>query len=165
MASSVQNKSFKLALVVKGVDGVLQMCGGALLYFLKPSTMNHIVVLLTQRELAKDPEDWLALHLLSATQRLGDVKLIGAVYLCVHGLLKIILAGSLLRGALWAYPTMIGYLLIFIGYQLYRYSISHAVGWLLLAVFDAGVVWLTWREYRVSQLPDGRAGVPRVTDG
>jgi len=157
VASSVLNKSFKLTLVVKGVDGVLQMCGGVLLYFLKSSTMNHIVVLLTQRELAEDPGNWLALHLLSATQRLGDVKTFGAVYLCVYGLLKIILAGALLQGALWAYPTMIGYLLVFIGYQLYRYSISHAVGWLLLTVFDAGVAWLTWREYRTfpqaAQLP------------
>jgi len=138
---------------------VLQVLGAALLYVLKPGTMHRLVVLLTQRELAEDPRDWLAWHLLSATQRLGDVKTFGAVYLCVHGLLKIILAGSLLQGALWAYPTMIGYLLVFIGYQLYRYSISHAVGWLLLTVFDAGVAWLTWREYRTSQQA---AQLPRV---
>ncbi len=135
------------------------MCGGVLLYCLKPGTLHHAVVLLTQRELSNDPRDWLALHLLSATQRLGDVKTFGAVYLCVHGLLKIILAGSLLQGALWAYPTMIGYLLVFIGYQLYRYSISHTFGWLLLTVFDAGVAWLTWRQYRTSQQA---AQLPRV---
>ncbi len=150
-----------MTLVVKGVDGALQMVGAALLYFLKPGTINHLVVLLTQRELTEDPRDWIALHLLSATQRLGDVKTFGAVYLCVHGLLKIILASSLLRGALWAYRAMIGYLLLFMSYQLYRYSISQALGWLLLTVFDAGVAWLTWREYRmfpqaVPQLPRSR---------
>jgi len=151
VASSVLNKSFKLTLVVKGVDGVLQVLGAALLYALKPGTMNRIAVLLTQHELADDPRDWIALHLLSATQRLGDMKTFGAIYLGVHGLLKIILTGSLLRGALWAYPTMIGYLLLFTSYQLYRYSLSQRLGWLLLAVFDVGVAWLTWREYRASQ--------------
>ena len=153
-ASAVLEKSFKLTLVVKGVDGVLQMLGGVLLYFLKPGTMHHAVVWLTQRELSEDPSDWLALHLLSVTQRLGDVKMFGAVYLCMHGLLKIILASSLLQGALWAYPVMIGYGLFFMVYQLYRYSMSHAFGWFLLTVFDACVVWLTWHEYRTSQQLD-----------
>ena len=148
MPSSILDKSFKTTIIVKGIDGVLQVLGAALLYFLKPGTINHTVAVLTQRELAEDPGDWIALHLLSVTQRLGDVKTFAAVYLCVHGLLKIILASSLLEGALWAYPTMIGYLLVFIGYQLYRYSVSRAVGWLLLAVFDAGIVWLTWWEYQ-----------------
>ncbi len=148
MASSVLNKSFKLTMIMKGVDGVLQMLGGVLLYCLKPSTLDHAVVLLTQRELSEEPRDWLALHLLSITQRLGDVKTFGAVYLCVHGLFKIILAGSLLQGALWAYPAMIGYLLLFMAYQLYRFCISHALGWLLLTVFDAGVAWLAWLKYR-----------------
>ncbi len=148
MSSSVLNKSFKLALVVKGVDGALQMVGAALLYVLKPGTINHIVVLLTQRELSEDPRDRIALSLLSATQRLGDVKTFGAVYLCVHGLLKIILASSLLRGALWAYRVMIGYLLLFMSYQLYRFCTSHAFGWLFLTMFDACVAGLTWHGYR-----------------
>ncbi len=151
MISSVLNKSFKMTLFVKGVDGVLQVFGGALLYFLKPDTINHVVVLLTQRELAEDPRDWVALHLVSAVQQLGDVKIFGAIYLGMHGLLKILLVSSLLRGGLWAYPVMIGYLVLLIGYQLYRYSISQAFGWLFLAVFDAGVAWLVWRECRLSR--------------
>jgi len=138
---------------VKGTDGVLQIIGGMLLYGLKPGTLHQAAALLTQRELAKDPRDWLALHLLAAAQQLGDARLLGAVYLCIHGVLKLLLAVSLLRGVLWAYPAMIGYLVLFIGYQLYRYSFSHAVGWLLLAGFDAGIMWLTWREYRAFRQP------------
>ncbi len=156
MPSSVLNKPFRVAMLVKGVDGVLQIFGGALLYSLKPGTLHQAVALLTQRELTEDPRDWMAVHLLAAVQHLGDAKLFGAVYLCAHGLLKLLLAISLLRGALWAYPAMIGYLVLFIGYQLYRYSLSHAVGWLLLAGFDTCVVWLTWHEYRKFQSSDGQ---------
>ncbi len=142
-------------IVLKGINGVLQVLGGMLLYRLKPDTMHHIVVVLTQHDLSEDPQDRiaLALHLLYAAQRLSDAKTFGVVYLCTHGFLKIILAVSLLRGALWAYPAMIGYLLLFMVYQLYRYYLSHAFGWLFLSGFDACVVWLTWHEYRKHQSP------------
>jgi len=154
MPSSVLDKSFKTVIALKGMDGALQVLGGTLLYYLKPGTLHHAVVWLTQRELSEDPRDWIAWHLLLAAQQLGDVKTFAAVYLGVHGFIKILLAISLLRGALWAYPTMLGYLLVAIGYQLYRYSLSHAVGWLLLIVFDAGVVGLTWHQYQEHrQLP------------
>jgi uncharacterized membrane protein len=54
-----------------------------------------------------------------------------------------------LKDKLWAYPWLIGLLLAFIAYQLYRITAVHfSVGLTLLTVFDAFLVWLTWREYR-----------------
>jgi len=156
MASSVLKKSFKTTMIVKGVDGVLQVLGGLLLSCLKPGTMHHAVVLLTQHELSDDPRDWIALHLLSAIQRLGDTKTFAAFYLVTQGFIKILLAVLLLRGALWAYPVMIGYALLFMAYQLYRYRLSRAFGWLLLIGFDACVVWLTWHEYRRKHIDRSR---------
>ena len=155
MASSVLEKSFKITIVVKGLDGVLQVLGGILLYRLKPDTLHHIVAVLTQRDLSEDPQDRIAfaLHLLYAAQRVSDAKTFGAIYLCTHGFLKIILTVSLLRGVLWAYPAMIGYVLLFMVYQLYRYYLSHAFGWFLLTGFDACIVWLTWHAYRKSRPP------------
>jgi uncharacterized membrane protein len=53
------------------------------------------------------------------------------------------------RDKLWAYPWLIGLLLAFIVYQLYRITAVHfSIGLTLLTVFDAFLVWLTWREYR-----------------
>jgi uncharacterized membrane protein len=49
---------------------------------------------------------------------------------------------------MWAYPWMIAFLLLFIGYQGYRFALQPSWGLALLTVFDAFVVWLTWREYR-----------------
>jgi len=39
---------------------------------------------------------------------------------------------------------MIGFLLIFIGYQLYRLDLSPTFGLSALAILDALIVWLTW---------------------
>ena len=47
-----------------------------------------------------------------------------------------------------AYPWTIAFLGVFIGYQLYRLSLGPSVGLAALTVFDAGIAWLTYREYR-----------------
>ena len=55
---------------------------------------------------------------------------------------------ALLRNQTWAYPWMIGFLLVFIGYQPYLLALSPALGLAALTLFDALIVWLTWREWR-----------------
>ncbi len=54
---------------------------------------------------------------------------------------------------------MIAFLLIFIGYQLYRIVREPTFGLSALTIFDAFIVWLTWREWR-KQTTD-HAGHPR----
>jgi uncharacterized membrane protein len=46
------------------------------------------------------------------------------------------------------YPWIIAFLLIFIGYQLYRIVREPTFGLSALTIFDAFIVWLTWREWR-----------------
>lgn len=71
-----------------------------------------------------------------------------AVYLLLHGLVKVVLVAALLRNRLWAYPWTIAFLGVFIGYQLYRIALHPTLGLSALTVFDAFIVWLTWREFR-----------------
>lgn len=54
---------------------------------------------------------------------------------------------ALLLNKLWAYPWMIGVLLGFISYELYRIALDHSVAITVLAAFDVLIVVLTWREY------------------
>jgi len=81
------------------------------------------------------------------------------VYLLLHGLIKIVLVAALLRNKVWAYPWMIAFLLIFIGYQLYRIVLEPTFGLSALTIFDAFIVWLTWREWR-KQTPDRASHLP-----
>ena len=39
----------------------------------------------------------------------------------------------------------------FIAYQLYRLSFDLTIGLSLLTIFDAFVVWLTWREWQAQR--------------
>jgi len=143
------DRAFRIAIVLKGLDGVLELAGGIALLFVSPASINHLVRWATAHELAQDPNDLVARHLLhSASQLTTSSTVYGAIYLLVHGGTKVVLIVALLRGKLWAYPWLIGLLVVFIVYQSYRLSYRFTVGLLLLTLFDLAVTALTWREWR-----------------
>ena len=148
--SPALDKTFKIGLVLKGLDGVLEVIGGILLLFLSPHAIEHIVRMLTAHELREDPHDLIARYLLHTASHITTrTTLFGAIYLLSHGAAKIVLVVLVLLDKLWAYPWLIVLLLAFIAYQLYRITFVHfSVGLAALTVFDAVLVWLTWREYQ-----------------
>ena len=142
------DRAFMVGIVLKGLDGVLEVVGGLLLVVVTPATIDRVVRALTQHELSQDPHDFIANRLLHATGTLTASSVrFGAVYLLLHGVVKVVLVAALLRNKLWAYPWMIAFLVAFIGYQVYRLTFAPSLGLVGLTVFDAIVVWLTLREY------------------
>ena len=160
--SPALDKTFKIGLVLKGLDGILEIIGGILLLVVSPDAINHLVRVLTAHELSEDPHDLIANYLLHTTAHLGrGTTIFGAIYLLSHGIAKIVLVALVLRDKLWAYPWLIGLLLAFIAYQLYRITAVHfSAGLTLLTIFDAFLVWLTWREYRAKRANPHRARAP-----
>jgi uncharacterized membrane protein len=143
------DQTFEIGIILKGLDGLLEVIGGLLLLVLSPATIDRLVTSLTQHELSEDPHDFLATHLLRTAHGLtGPAVLFGAAYLLAHGLVKVILVAALLQNQLWAYPWTIAFLGVFIAYQLYRLSFHPSVGLTALTIFDAVIAWLTYREYR-----------------
>jgi uncharacterized membrane protein len=157
------DRLFEIGIILKGVDGVAELVGGLLLLFVTPADIHHLAAVLTQGELSEDPNDVVARYLLHTANGLtGNAVIFGAVYLLVHGAVKVGLVVALLLNKLWAYPSMIIILLIFIGYQLYRIALDPSAGLIALTVFDALIVALTWREYgRQRQTPPGH---PRAAE-
>jgi uncharacterized membrane protein len=91
----------------------------------------------------------------------SGITLFGAIYLLSHGIAKIVLVALVLREKLWAYPWLIVLLLVFIAYQIYRLAWVHfSIGLTALTIFDAALVWLTWREYRSKRAHGHRARPP-----
>lgn len=144
------DRTFKIGLVLKAADGVLEIVAGALLLFLTPSTIDRIAHSITAHELGEDPHDRIAHFILHTTGHLNSgTTLFGAVYLLSHGVAKVVLVAFVLRDKLWAYPWLIALLGVFILYQLYVIVLVK-FSWSLtaLTVFDVFLVWLTWREYQ-----------------
>lgn len=140
---------FDVGVIGKGIDGLLETAGGFLLFFVRPEQIGRIVRLLTQHELSEDPNDVIAGYLLHAAQHLsGGIQIFGAIYLLTHGIIKVGLVAALLRRQFWAYPAAIFAFLLFLVYQLYRYSYTRATWLLALSLVDAFVIVVTWLEYR-----------------
>lgn len=138
---------FVWGVLLKAVDGVLELIGGAALLF--SGTLASVSATLIQNELIEDPRDFLAVHLQNSLPALlAHSGWFASLYLISHGVIKIGLAVGLLRDKLWAYPTAIVAFALFIIYQLYRYTFTHSAFLLLLTVLDIAVIWLTWHEYR-----------------
>ncbi|MEJ2617402.1 MAG: DUF2127 domain-containing protein [Ignavibacteriaceae bacterium] len=114
-------KLFKIGIALKAIDGVLETIGGVLL------TANYIMN---------------AIHHLSA-----NTTIFAAIYLLIHGLIKIGLVAALWKNKLWAFPTAILFLFAFLSYQLYRFFISHSPALLILSITDVVIILLVWHEY------------------
>jgi uncharacterized membrane protein len=159
--------TFRIGLLLKAADGVLEVVAGALLLIVSPSTIDRIARSLTAHELSEDPHDRIARFILHTTGHLSSgATLFAAVYLLSHGVSKVVLVALVLRDKLWAYPWLIALLGVFIAYQLYV-LIFVKFSWSLtaLTVFDVFLVWLTWREYQAKRARRGAVGGDWLTPG
>jgi uncharacterized membrane protein len=148
--TALLDRTFRVSLILKGLDGVLELIGGVLLVMVTPKQIGDLARFLTQHELAQDPNDVVANSLLRLTSSLSvSASLFGAIYLLLHGLVKIVLVWAVLKDKLWAYPWMIAFLLVFIAYQSYRILVAFSWGLMFLTAFDIFIVWITAREYRL----------------
>jgi uncharacterized membrane protein len=153
------DKTFNVALILKGLDGLLELLGGILLIIISPETINRLAHSLTQHELSEDPHDFLAHHLLLLTANLHNTQTFGALYLLTHGLVKLVIVIGLMRREHWAYYVAFVFLGGFVIYQVYRLTYAPSVGLALLTVFDLFIIWLTWREFQRRR----HARLPAVT--
>lgn len=142
------DRVFEIGIIAKGLNGLLELVGGVLLLLVSPGSLYHLAVRLTTGELSEDPRDPIARSVLQTAGGLNTGNLgFGAAYLLVHGLVKVVLVLALLKNWLWAYPAMIAVLLAFIGYQVYRITLSPGLGLVALTAFDLIIVALTAVEF------------------
>lgn len=146
--ATLLDKTYEIGILLKGIDGLLEMLGGILLLVVKPSTITGVAAFLTQRELSHDPHDFIANHILLYARDLAQGSHVFAVvFLLTHGLVKIVLVAALLRNYRWAYPFALITLGLFVVYQLYRMVIEPTWGMGLLTALDLIIIWLIWREW------------------
>lgn len=139
---------FEISVLLKGVHATMEFLGGLVLGLTDNRWIRDIVAQATQSELIEDKRDFIANHLAAWAQGFSiEAQHFYSWYLLSHGAVKLALVAGLLLRKLWAYPTTILVLSLFIMYQLYRYTQTHGVGLLLLTALDIIVVGLTSHEY------------------
>ena len=147
--ASLLDRFYEVGLFFKGLDGTLEVIAGALLLFLQPGTILNWAHALTRSELAENPHNYIAVHILHAGSSLAHGHSGFAVaFLLIHGLVKVGLVICLLLNKLWAYPLGLAVLGLLLLYQIYQLLVAPTFGMAFLTVVDVAILWLIWREWR-----------------
>lgn len=141
---------FHWGILLKGIHAIIEIIGAVLLFTIPLDVITKFTIWITQEELLDDPNDLIANYVFHLGTGLSlSATTFGVLYLSSHGIIKLILVIGLLKNKLWAYPLSLWVLGIFIAYQCYRFTYTHAIGLVVLTVFDVAVIWLVWREYQI----------------
>ena len=144
------HRIFELSVILKGLHALLELLTGFAILALSPAAVSNFFFALARRTWSYDSHDLLANFLLRYGLRvLNGGQYFAAVYLLVHGVINMGLVIGLLANALWSYPVSLAAMGLFMLYQVYRYTHTHASILLLLTIYDAAVCWLVWHEYRL----------------
>ncbi|HVB31895.1 MAG TPA: DUF2127 domain-containing protein [Gemmatimonadaceae bacterium] len=148
-AGTTLHRLFDLGVILKGIDGVLEVIGGAVIAAAGPRTLNAAVLFLTAHELSEDPHDVVANLLRHGVAQLSsNTTLFASAYLVGHGVVKLILVAGLLRERRWAFPAALWFMGAFVVYEGYRIALTRSPALMVLTAVDLGVLVLIWREYR-----------------
>ena len=142
------DRFFTVALVVKGIDGVIETVGGIILLVV-PIARLHGLASAAIYELHEEKHAFVANTVATLDHKLTpNLALFGALYLLIHGLVKLGLVAALLSRRYALYPYAIGVLVLFTVYQAYELGYNPSAGLALLTLFDVLIVILTYVEWR-----------------
>ena len=140
---------FLVGVFFKGLDGVLEILGGLIFFFLRHGALEKFAHIVFRGELAEDPHDIIANYLINlAAHTSRDTEFFAAIFLLVHGAIKISIVTGLYWRKLWIYPLAELVLSLFVTYQLYRFSYTFSVLLIFLSIVDIFIIFLIRTEHK-----------------
>lgn len=140
---------FEVGILLKMLDGLIETVAGLFLLIIRPEHVAQWAHWLTKSELAEDPHDFIASHIVHwANDFTKQAAVFAAIYLLSHGIIKVVLVYEVLRNHLWAYLALIVVTILFVIYQTWHVIEKPTAGFVLLTLFDFAIIYLTAREYR-----------------
>lgn len=141
---------FKISLFIKGLNAILEVLGGILVWFTTKAFLVTTLLSLLQHELSDDPKDFVAAFIVNSAEALAvNSQYLFASYLFLHGFIKVFLIICLFKKKLWAYPVSIAVFSLLIVYQSYEYYLSQSIWILAFTLLDVLIVLLAIHEYGV----------------
>lgn len=140
---------FLVGIGLKAVDGIVELVLGTSLLLLRPTQITAVAQEATAGELEQDPRDLVAnLVLHGATALSAEAAITTAVFLLLHGIVKVAIVAALLRGTPRLYPLAIAALAGFLVWQAVEMVLHPGIVVAALILFDVFVLAVTWREWR-----------------
>lgn len=143
------HRIFFVGLIIKGINGVLEIIGGVLLWVITLEQVNKIVNFLTWGEFREDVNDWIANVIQKSAMEMAlNARTVASIFLLSTGMIKMALIIALLKKKLWVYPLALSVFSLFALFFIYRFLWSGAFFMLILCIFDIFVVLFTYLEYK-----------------
>ncbi|MEZ4103917.1 MAG: DUF2127 domain-containing protein [Candidatus Paceibacterota bacterium] len=143
------HKVFIVSIAFKGLNGIAEIIGGLVAFFVTQDTVLRIVNFLVKQELVEDPGDIISQFLIhTASTYTSTAQTFVALYLLSHGVLKVFLVHNLFKGKMWAYPVAMVVFALFGISQTIAILHKFNLGLLILTIFDLVIILLTYLEYR-----------------
>lgn len=143
------DRLFKIAMVVKGIDGAAELIGAITLLLISGGTIQTLVKDVVSRDLLGPPDGSLSRHFVAGTAEFASGnRTFAVVYLGLHGIVKLLLVVALLRKIRPVYPVAVVVLGLFVAYEIYRATQTGSVLLPFLAALDLAIIVLVIREYR-----------------
>ncbi len=140
---------FDISVLLKGVVSFVEVVAGTLAFFVPVSAVTNFLMRTVGDELSEHSDKLGALLAHSAQQLSVTSSTFIAMYLLSRGLIKLVLVVALLKNQLWAYPSSLVLLGMFVAYQCYQLMVGHSLFIALLTIFDLVVMYFIWREYQI----------------
>jgi len=145
---SFVDRAFWLSLIIKGIDGALQLIGGVAVLFIEPGTLSRWFRYLTRYLLHRKPHNSESNFIHSAAAQFGiSVETLVCIYLLSHGVIKVLLVYGLLKRKLWVFPAALAGFGFFLAVEIYRISEHFYWGILILMCVDIFVITMVILEY------------------
>jgi uncharacterized membrane protein len=155
------HRVFEISLLLKAFFAVLEALGGIVAFLVPQRFLLRLIIELTQQGGILHPDNAVSEALIHWAQNFSiSTRHFVGLYLLTHGLVKLLALLGLWRDKSWAYPFAIIVFVLFIIYQLYRFTFTHSPWLLLLTVFDIAVLGLIWNEYRMRRDRPARSPAP-----
>ena len=139
---------FRIAILVKAVDGFIEICAGIFLYFVNLATIGALFFSVFHQEIAENPRDAFWAFIINEWHSfsLSGHTFWGLLFFA-HGATKLALSVALLKDRLWAYPVAALVFTLFVGYEIYSLTNTPTLFLWLITIFDVIVIGLILHEY------------------
>jgi uncharacterized membrane protein len=148
--ASRTERFFKVALILKGLDGAAELVAAVVLLLVPAAAVDRLVAEVVSRDLLGPPDGFLARHLMAGTAEFASGnRAFVLAYLGLHGAVKIGLVVALLSRWRPAYPVAAAVLGVFVAYEVLRAVRTGSMVLPFLAALDVIIIVLILREYRL----------------
>lgn len=142
------NILFYIGLAAKGLNGLFECIGAYFLFILKQEWIDKFMTVVVIPELRQDPTDRIMNYFYNLCHTLSiDSQRSIAIYMMLHGAVKLVFICLLFKKVLWAFPASVAVFGLLLMYEIYKFIHIHSFLLLILIAIDIAFVGVIVLEY------------------